>query len=247
MTPRLSIIIPVYNTAVYIDRCLESIQRIPLKEIEIIAVNDGSKDESLEKLKQWKQKLPLLHIIDQQNGGLSVARNNGMSVASGDYIWFIESDDWIASDRILECLELCETNHLDLISFGIALTDGNAVIQNLTLSGKENDNVIFTGRDYYLHNYVHASACVAFYRRKFLLEKQLIFLPGVLSEDHEFTPRVYFLAERMMYHRECLYFYYQRSGSIQKSITPKKFYDFITIGRSLNDFAEQIFKDDAEA
>ena len=247
MTPRLSIIIPVYNTAVYIDRCLESIQRIPLKEIEVITVNDGSTDDSLEKLKQWKDKFPLMHIIEQPNGGLSVARNNGMSVATGDYIWFIDSDDWIDPGKVLECLELAESNQLDLISFGIVLSDGNSVLRDLALSGVENDDIVFTGRDYYLHNYVHASACVAFYRREFLLEKQFRFLQGVLSEDQEFTPRVYFLAERVMYHRQCLYFYYQRPGSIQKSITPKKFWDFLHIARSLRDFADKNFKNDFNA
>lgn len=68
-----------------------------------------------------------------------------------------------------------------------------------------------------------------------------------MAEDQEFTPRVYFLAERVMYHRQCLYFYFQRAGSIQKSTTPKKFWDFLTIGRSLKNFAKQYFKGDTEA
>lgn len=167
----LSIINPVYNTAKYIDRCLESIQRIPLKEMEVIAVNDGSTDESLAKLRQWKDKFHLLQIIDQPNSGASVARNKGISVSTGNYIWFVDSDDWIDPGKVLECLELVESNHLDLISFGISLSDGNSLLADLTLSGAENDNLVFNGHDYYLNNYVHASPCVAFYRRNFLLEK----------------------------------------------------------------------------
>lgn len=94
---KLSIIIPVYNVELYIEKCLQSClsQDIPYDEYEIIVVNDGSPDGSLAIAESIAKTTTNMTIISQKNGGLSAARNTGMSVAKGEYIWFVDSDDWI--------------------------------------------------------------------------------------------------------------------------------------------------------
>jgi len=99
---KISLIIPVFNVDQYLSRCLDSCihQDLIPDEYEIIAVNDGSTDRSLTILREYEQKYSNIKVIDKPNGGLSSARNTGLSVAIGDYIWFIDSDDWIKENSL---------------------------------------------------------------------------------------------------------------------------------------------------
>ena len=94
----ISIIIPVYNTSAYLHQCLNSVCKQSYQNIEIILVNDGSTDDSLSLLKVYEKKDPRIIVIDQKNAGLSAARNAGLEQASGDYVLFLDSDDWIDSN-----------------------------------------------------------------------------------------------------------------------------------------------------
>ena len=92
---KVSVVIPVYNVEDYLRDCLDSIVNQTLKDIEIICINDGSTDNSLEILEHYKSKDERIKVISQENGGISAARNKGIDLASGDYISFIDSDDYI--------------------------------------------------------------------------------------------------------------------------------------------------------
>ncbi len=115
----LSIVIPVYNTEKFLHECIQSCinQDIDSNDYEIICVNDGSKDGSLSILKDYEVNHKKIIVIDQQNGGVSVARNNGISVAKGDYIWFVDSDDFIETNCLGKLKEIAG-NDYDVISFG---------------------------------------------------------------------------------------------------------------------------------
>ena len=98
----ISIVVPVYNTEQYLDECLQSIlKQTIIENIELICVNDGSSDNSLEILNLYKEKFPNMIIIDQKNSGAPTARNNGLRVATGEYVYFIDSDDYIINDNCL--------------------------------------------------------------------------------------------------------------------------------------------------
>ena len=110
----LSIIIPVYNTEKYLDECLQSCleQDIPANEYEIICVNDGSIDGSLDILRKYEAEASNIVIVNQKNTGVCAARNAGIEIAAGDYIWFIDSDDYIQKNSLAELLRhICETNY----------------------------------------------------------------------------------------------------------------------------------------
>ncbi|MBL0052071.1 MAG: glycosyltransferase family 2 protein [Bacteroidetes bacterium] len=95
---KVSVIIPVYNTELYLNKCLDSVINQTLKEIEIICINDGSKDSSLDILKAYAKKDDRIIIIDKKNGGQGLARNIAIKKATGEYLGFVDSDDWIAHD-----------------------------------------------------------------------------------------------------------------------------------------------------
>lgn len=105
--PRFSIIVPVYNSECYLPKCLDSIFKQSFNDYEVICINDGSTDASLQILKQYRQKFPCLTICSIPNSGPSNARNKGLELATGEYIMFCDSDDWLEGDVVLSNLDLC--------------------------------------------------------------------------------------------------------------------------------------------
>ena len=116
-TLRLSIIIPMYNAATSIEKCLVSTQRqdIPTTDYEVIVINDGSTDGSLNIVTEIAKRYNNVRFYSQPNGGLSVARNAGLDHAKGDYIFFLDSDDWIAENCLKKIIMTCEENKLDML------------------------------------------------------------------------------------------------------------------------------------
>lgn len=117
---RLSIIVPVYNTEKYLDDCFASLIDQDIDDYEIICVNDGSKDGSLAKINEWAAEYPdKFVVIDKENGGVSAARNEGLKVASGKYVWFIDADDFIDGNCLGALIQKMEHNNLDMTIIGI--------------------------------------------------------------------------------------------------------------------------------
>ena len=112
----LSIIIPVYNVEQYLPRCLDSVlqQDIPYEEYEVIVVNDGSPDSSLAIAESYARRYPNVKVVTRQNGGLSAARNTGLEYAKGEYVWFVDTDDRIASNCIRYLCNYAKDNKLDV-------------------------------------------------------------------------------------------------------------------------------------
>ena len=117
--PKVSIIIPVYNTEKYLRRCLASVCGQTLREIEIICINDGSKDISLEILKEYAANDDRIVVIDQKNSGVANARNNGLQRATAPYIGFVDSDDYIAPDMYEIMYNTIDEYKVDFIECGI--------------------------------------------------------------------------------------------------------------------------------
>ena len=105
---KVSIVIPIYNSEKYLQTCLDSILAQTLKEIEIIAVNDGSKDRSREIIEEYQKRYPsTIHVINKENGGMSDARNKGVEKATGEYISFVDSDDYIEPTMLEKMYQNC--------------------------------------------------------------------------------------------------------------------------------------------
>ena len=236
---KFSIVVPVYNVEQYLDQCLESLQAQNYGDYEVICVNDGSTDSSREILTAWEPRMPKMRVIDRKNGGLSAARNTGLQAANGEYVVFVDSDDWV-EPNFLECLNSSLITHhssltpLDMICFACQRTDNEATD---SLHREQT-----SGWDYYNRHALEARVvpfvCVwqRCYRREFLMDNNLCFREGILHEDNEFTPRVCLKAKSIKVIPDVLYNYRVRPNSIMTSRGIKSKESLITIGNELSEF-----------
>lgn len=236
---KLSIIIPVYNVEQYLEKCLLSClsQDVTHDEYEIIVVNDGSPDGSLAIAECIAKRYTNITIISQNNGGLSAARNIGISVARGEYIWFVDSDDWIQENCLKELLNTLYEDSLDaLVINGIRVTNGDMK----KFPPKEFSGYIMSGVEYLNKTLVNCAAVKTIYRKDVLDKYNLRFMEGVYHEDAEFTPRAYFNIKKIMVKN--YYFYYNRLNpcSITQSTNPKKSFDLLKVANSLYDYKQFI-------
>ncbi len=237
---RLSIIIPVYNVERYIGKCLESCyaQDIDTTEYEIIIVDDSSPDNSINIVREYQSIYDNIKIIRRPNGGLSAARNSGLSVASGDYVWFVDSDDTIASNCFAGLINRMQDERLDILCFSLNLIFPDGKAEKYTIP-HDFSQKIYKGTQFINNVQMPGSACIAIYRKQFLFDNNLKFKEGILHEDQEFTPRAYCMAERISFIDQYLYNYYQRTGSIMKSNQDvKRCRDLLIIADSLYEFAD---------
>ena len=235
---RFSIIIPVYNVEAYLRDCLDSVLRQSFSDWEAVCVNDGSKDGSAAILEEYAAKDPRFKVITQVNGGLSSARNAGLKSAKGDYVLFLDSDDWL-EDNALEVLAT-KTGDEDMVCFS-----GRRFFEN---EGKYHESDHLTeasyrsGMDYYNENALQhrdfAFVCVVLriYRRSFLVEKYLRFKEGIYHEDNLFTPIACYFALGVKVIGDCLYDYRVRSESIMTTFSPKRMKDMLDTANELAAF-----------
>lgn len=147
MEKKVSIIVPIYNSENTIERCVNSLISQTLKEIEIILVNDGSNDNSLELINNFAQKDTRIKVLDKNNKGVSSARNHGINNSEGKYIMFVDSDDYLEEDICKKSYEFAEKNKLDFVSMGFVVEDENGKIINKEVSKEKliSDNNISIG------------------------------------------------------------------------------------------------------
>ncbi len=232
-----SIIIPVYNVEQYLKTCLDTVIAQNYSDFEVICVNDGSTDGSKSILDEYAAKYSNISIINQENKGLSAARNAGIRAAKGDYIFFLDSDDWIEPDTLKILAD--KQNGEDLLCFNGRryFEDGRTETPD---AGIVEDRL--TGWEYY-NKYALVSrkfhfVCVVLrlYRREFLLENKLKFVEGLLHEDNLFTPIACFYAGRVKVIPDILYVYRIRSGSITYKRNIENLYAQLKIADKLADF-----------
>ena len=214
----LTIIIPIYNVEEYIEKCLKSILNKNYNNIEIILVNDGTKDNSMKIIEKYLID-SRIKVINKENGGLSSARNIGLSHSSGKFISFIDSDDWIDIDKLMKIFSIIKKENLDLII-------GNGYrypeMKKIHLAK-------YTGTDSGLHffedmlekeDYLETVwKCI--YKKKFLKENNIKFIEKLLHEDTPYTFECLVKAKKIKIVDICFYFYRQREGSIIFTKTKK--------------------------
>lgn len=210
----LSIIIPVYNVELYLRECLLSIllQKRYFR-LELILVDDGSVDSSGEICDEYSLNYSFIKVIHQSNGGLSAARNRGMKEAKGKYIWFVDSDDKIYENAFVEIFNVLLEGNIDIICFPYLAISG----EKKEMLGSNNRPLAYKYMNMlaYMRKYkVYISACFQIIKRTIL--DNVSFIEGVLHEDHDFTLRLYYHADSILYIDTPLYLYFIRD---RKSIT----------------------------
>lgn len=214
---KLSIIIPAYNVGQYLERCVDSCQRqnIGKSDYEVVIVNDGSTDNTLDIANLLTHKYENVRVITQENKGLSGARNTGIDNANGDYLWFVDGDDYIKDNVLIQLLKVAFDDNLDICIFDgeVHHKDGSSHI--IRPEKLENLGVI-TGEKAILTTQNVVTVWKIIYKRVFLLENNLRFALGLIHQDVEFDLRVYYFAKRMRYVPLCCYEYCYNEGSLSR-------------------------------
>ncbi len=195
---QLSIIIPMYNVAQYLETCIASVynQGIEENDFEVILIDDESPDNSLEVAQKLTQDKTNVVIISQKNKGLGGARNTGIEASIGNYILFLDSDDWYLPRSLSKIITIAETNKLDILEFGAEGIDANnKIIYRASVSS---NNHIYNGVEYYQKIRYMDSACNKLYNRNFLSQNKLLFLEKLFIEDYEFNTKTFCFAKRVM-------------------------------------------------
>jgi glycosyltransferase involved in cell wall biosynthesis len=212
--PKVSIIIPVYNSGKYLRRCLASVCSQTLQEIEIICINDGSTDNSPDILREFAKRDSRVIIIDQENSGVAAARNRGMRTANALFIGFVDSDDFIAPDMYFKMYNAMIMNDVDFIECGSVIidiyacnsTDQRDVYLSNLLSGRIDDPETFTGTAHELWK--------TLFKKELIIRERLSFTDGFNSyEDCLFIYSYKSVSQSGFYIPEIMYihFYYENS------------------------------------
>ena len=234
---KLSIILPVYNTGHLVEKAINSLLGLKNIELEILCLNDGSTDDSWDKLQEIEKKCEQVKLINKENEGLSRTRNKGIQEASGDYVYFLDSDDWINTEAFDELLAFCHDGY-DIIhgNFCYVYEDGSMKPNKNQLEGS------YTGQEFLcnglLQDKISMASCINIFKREFLMAHGLLFLPGIYHEDEEFNLRVFSYANRVASKDLTFHMYLQRSNSISNDKTKedKRFNDVLTIYKSIMNF-----------
>lgn len=213
----ISVIIPVYNVEEYIEECLNSVLSQTLTNIEIIIVNDGTKDNSIEKVLKYDDNR--IVILNKENGGLSSARNEGLKIAKGKYTYFIDSDDFLLDNKCLEEMyEIAEKDSSDII-----VGNGYKYYSENNMKELYRDRRIFkrsvmNSKDFLIEfinsNSMQIPVYYNMYKTDFLKQNNLFFKVGRIHEDQEFITRAFLLSDKVSIYPKSFYAYRQREGSI---------------------------------
>lgn len=216
---KLSIIIPIYNAENYIAKCLQSLyeQDLPIEHYEIIVVNDGTPDNSMKIVEHYANRFNNIKIIDQKNSGVSIARNKGISNAIGDYITFVDSDDWISRNSLGYIYTFLQKNYgTDILILQSYLNN----IEQYEWNKKNFELQQSTGIDLFYSGYTRGSVCGCFFRNEFLRLNNIEFPPNVKNaEDTIFFHLCQCYAKNIIFLRKAFYNVFARPGSASRTFS----------------------------
>lgn len=226
--PEFSIVVPIYNVEGYLKKCLDSILNQSFVDYEIILVNDGSTDQSLSIIKEYMSKYPDIKLINQENKGLSEARNAGLKEARGNYVLFVDSDDFIDKDLLLN-LNDSIINNPDLVRFQLRVVSDKTIDINEEAFDSLNGHDAF--KKIIKYRFVE-NAWAYLYSRKYLIDNGFLFKPNMYHEDYGLIPLAIIKASKVNSISYIGYNYVQRSNSIMSDSnymkTRKKAFDVLS-------------------
>lgn len=234
----LSIIVPVYKVEQYIEKCIASILDNKLfdSRCELIVVDDGSPDRSMEVVERLCAFRQNVTLVRQGNQGLGMARNAGASKAKGEYLWFVDSDDWLPSDAIEKILALIAATKPDVVNIDHVMSSG----LRSTVENRATAAVVYTGLEYLKLSIVQNPVQYYIFQTSFYRGNSLHFEKDIYHEDTLFTPMALFWAKRVVRLAEDCYVYNVREGSIMNSGNNLKHVrDMLQIVRKLEVFRKQ--------
>lgn len=250
---RVSVIIPVYNTEEYVEEAVRSIMNQTLKEIEIIIIDDGSTDHSLSVIKKLATEDNRIRYLTQTNQGQSIARNLGIEIAKGEFIYFMDSDDLLEVEALEFCSMKIEKDQLDFLLFNAVILN-KAHKFNISIDYKIpqlNDNQVYSGKsmisELLMQRAYRCSPCIHFIRRKIIDSFQLRFYPGIIHEDELFSALLYLQAERAGYINNAFFKRRLRADSVMTTkYSMKNVHSYLVVVEQLLLFAKNSDKQSNE-
>lgn len=228
MKPLVSIIVPVYNTEKYLEQCIESLLNQTLTNIELIIVDDDSKDRSREVICSFLSDKRIKTIFKNKNEGVSAARNDGLKLAQGDYVGFVDSDDFVSLNMYETMYSAFQNHECDIVTCGFIKygVDGTTTDHKSTLSPKmliDNIEMLELLKQSHKKRFLWY-ACRNLYKRELIIENKIYFDNKVkLGEDSLFNLQAYFYANKVAVLEDCLYYY----RSNPESATSKQGKDYL--------------------
>ena len=212
MSKKISVIVPIYNVEQYLDKCIESLVNQTYRNLEIILVDDGTKDKSGEIADLWATQDDRIRVIHKKNGGLSDARNAGMKIATGEYIAFVDSDDYINIKMYEKMMNIFFKENVDIVECEV-----NYVYENKIVYGKNSQQVKIFKQDEALKELIleqnlHQTVWNKLYKKECI--SNIFFEVGKINEDEFWTYKIFLNAQGIAKLNDNLYFYLQRSNSI---------------------------------
>ncbi|SIO19967.1 Glycosyltransferase involved in cell wall bisynthesis [Carnobacterium alterfunditum] len=238
-TPLISVIIPVYNIAEYLPRCIDSVISQTYKQLEIILIDDGSTDRSPEICKSYVQKDRRIKFISKKNGGQGSARNLGLSLCTGDFVTFVDSDDWLVNDIYSHCVNIIKKSKPDIVSFNCIETNGDVEIDkdlNFQLESVYKDELL---RDYLYRGQTDRAPFTVWRKvyKKEIIEK-IQFDEGKINEDIVFNFKVLSKANSLIHTSKIGYYYYQGNKSTTRNGLKKRDFDLLDASEQLIELAK---------
>lgn len=219
----VSIIVPIYNVEKYLLECLQSIDKIKVPK-EVLLINDGTKDNSRSIACEFIKDKPEFKLYDKKNGGLSDARNYGLDHCKGEYVCFIDSDDYINPEYFDKCVESINDEDITIFDYVKIFPDGKIKCSLISKSNfkekRNNSDPIFDIMC--VNNDIDVTAWKSIYKKEFLTHANLRFIRGLLHEDVTFSLQAYYLADTIKFFEKEVYFYRQgRKTSIMNTKNKK--------------------------
>lgn len=240
----ISVIIPVFKVEKYLDRCIASVVEQSYTNLEIILVDDGSPDRSPQLCDEWSLRDPRIKVIHQTNMGVSAARNTGLRAAGGDYLYFVDSDDWISPTLCEKTMNIFATNNVDIVVF-----DCNKITESgNSLGGTEKiEEGILSVEDSLkalLQGHLNSYSCNKVFKRAVF--DNIWFPDRSAFEDMAIAYKLFLNAAHIYYLNEQLYFYYQRSDSATGVIDAKKLGELFLSRWESYEYLKPLYPDVAE-
>lgn len=232
----ISVIVPVYNVEDYLDECVESLIKQTYENLEIILVDDGSKDSCPEMCDNWAKKDSRIRVVHKENGGLSSARNAGLDVCTGEYISFIDSDDFINETMYETMLSDMKNKEVDIVRCAMPFYKENEVVDNYKINTEKS----YTGDEmldcfFYYKEDMCSGVCDKLFKAE--LFNQVRFPEGINSEDYYVLAMIYAKSKGMYYNHRPFYYYRVRQGSIsRKQQIHSHSYDKIIISDKVKEY-----------
>lgn len=254
----MSIIVPVYNVEKWLSQCIESIINQSYKNLEIILINDGSTDRSGDICRLYESRDSRIRLLEQQNQGLSISRNHGIEASQGQYIMFVDSDDFLCDTDIVEKFvnilnsETCDFIYTTYCRFNDSNSDYITEMLPLYIEDNyiESHTAIEVFSELLKRDSYHHAAYLKICRREFLIKHHLYFKEGIYHEDADWTPKLFYYANKICVYKDPYYMRRMRENSIMTSEDVKfivrKLKDRMKIAQDLVEFFDKIEEQEAK-